>query len=186
MASRDNIITAFAEWTAFSATRSGCQIKKKEMVYPLIRTPAYSQIFHGGPIATIEFDLWHRRNTLSICEREPVFPIGWAAKLINVYLKTKVYLAGEGRPGLIDSIHPPIDNELWKGIQLEYRNRPEIITKTHTVSRIKEIASYEIYTEIINGCRLVAADRGCRLIEVEELWQGTVVSPISSPDVREI
>jgi hypothetical protein len=43
-------------------------------------------------------------------------PIGWAVKLINVYLKTLVYLAREGRSGLIESIHPPIDNELWKGI----------------------------------------------------------------------
>jgi hypothetical protein len=64
---------------------------------------------------------------------------------------------------------------LWKGIQLEYRNRPEIITKTHTVSRIKEIASYEIYTEIINGCRLVAAVGPAR-VYLKPYWKDRGVS----------
>ncbi len=86
-----------------------------------------------------------------------------------------VYLAGEGRSGLIACIHPPIDNGLWAGIKNEYQNNPEIIEKTHIVSRIKDITTYDVYRKIIAGCRLIAQKRGCCLIEVEELWQGTEI-----------
>lgn len=106
---------------------------------------------------------------------EPRFPVGWAAKLINIYLKTMVYLAGEGRADLVQCIHPPIDNGLWKGIRIAYKHRPDIISKTHIVNRIKEINTYDKYRTIIQGCRLIAEDRGYYLIEVEELWQGTVI-----------
>lgn len=86
-----------------------------------------------------------------------------------------VYVVKEGRAGLLECIHPPIDNELWKGIMQEYRYEHGIIEKTHTVSRIKEIKTYSTYKKIIDGCRLIAQKRGCLLIEVEELWQGTIV-----------
>ena len=175
MTPREIIITAFAEWTAFSATRSGCPIKSKECVYPLIRVPKYDEILYGDRISREEFEKWHETNTIAICNANNRLPIGWAAKLINVYLKTRVYIAREGRVGLIECIHPPIDNELWKGIMKEYRYEPAITKKTHIVSRIKEINSYQIYKTIIEGCRLIAQKRGCYLIEVEELWQGTIV-----------
>jgi hypothetical protein len=173
---RKAIIKAFSEWTAFSATRSGCPIKSREDVYPLIRVPNYNEILHGDRISHDEFERWHEDNTEAICNKNPRLPIGWATKLINVYLKTLVYVAKEGRAGLIECIHPPIDNELWKGIKQEYRNHSEILRKTHIVSRIKEITEYSKYKTIIDGCRLIAKKRGCLLIEVEELWQGTVVS----------
>jgi hypothetical protein len=175
MSTRDKIIHAFAEWTAYCATRSGCPLKARETVYPLIRTPNYTEILYGELISTNQFDEWHQRNTLAITEREPKFPVGWAAKIINIYLKTTVYLVNIGRPNLIECIHPPIDNELWKGIYQEYKNRLEIISKTHIVNRIKEINSYDKYKTIIEGCRLIAKDRGCYLVEVDELWQGNVV-----------
>ena len=175
MPTRENIINAFSEWTAFSATRSGCPLKARETVYPLIRIPTYREILYGDSISTAEFEEWHQKSTLAISAREPQFPVGWAAKLINIYLKTTVYLASMGRPNLIECIHPPIDNELWKGIYQEYKDRSEIISKTHIVNRIKEIDTYEKYKTIIEGCRLIAGDRGCYLIEVEELWQGNVV-----------
>jgi hypothetical protein len=149
---RKAIIKAFSEWTAFSATRSGCPIKSREEVYPLIRVPKYDEILEGGPIRKEDFNRWHEANTLAICDKNNKLPIGWAVKLINVYLKTLVYLAREGRSGLIESIHPPIDNELWKGIQQEYPNDPEILDKTHIVSKIKEIKEYTTYKKIINGC----------------------------------
>ncbi len=173
MTRRETIVNAFAEWTAFSATRSGCPIKSREDVYPLIRFPNYSLIFVGEQITQEEFDRWHHDNTLRMQEKDNRLPVGWAAKLINVYLKARVYLAGEGRPGLIECIHPPIDNGLWSGIKDAYQNYPEIIKKTCIVSRIKEITTYDIYKTIIEGCRLIAQTRGCYLIEVEELWQGT-------------
>lgn len=175
MPQRETIVKAFAEWTAFSATRSGCPIKSKEDVYPLIRLPNYDFIFVGERMTHEEFNNWHYNNTLTIRENDDRLPIGWATKLINVYLKTRVYLAGEGRPDLIECIHPPIDKGLWSGIRNEYQNNPEIMEKTHIVSRIREITTYDIYKAIIEGCRLIAQLRGCYLIEVEELWQGTEI-----------
>lgn len=175
MPQRETIVKAFAEWTAFSATRSGCPIKSKKDIYPLIRLPNYNLIFVGERITQEEFNNWHYDNTLRISEEDDRLPIGWATKLINIYLKTRVYLAGEGRPDLIECIHPPIDNGLWSGIRNEYQNNSVIIEKTHIVSRIKEITTYDIYKTIIEGCRLIAQLRGCYLIEVEELWQGTEI-----------
>jgi len=142
---------------------------------PTIRIPKYSSVFDGNEISATEFDDWHQENTLAICAAELKFPVGWAAKLINVYLKTMVYLAGVGRPSLVQCIHPPIDNGLWKGIREKYRYRLDITSKTHVVNRIKDIDTYEKYRTIIDGCRLISKDRDCYLIEVEELWQGTEI-----------
>jgi len=117
----------------------------------------------------------HETNTMTICQADNRLPIGWAVKLINIYLKTRVYIAREGRDGLIKCIHPPIDNGLWNGIMGEYGNEPTIINKPHSVSTIKDIYTYEIYKNIIEGCCLVAERRRCLLIDIEELWQGTMV-----------
>lgn len=175
VSAREKIIADFSEWTAFSATRSGCPIKSRDAVYPLIRTPKYESILAGAEIFATEFNEWHQESVRAICATEPLLPVGWATKLINIYLKTMVYIAGAGRPGLLSCIHPPIDNGLWGGIYSEYRYRQDIISKTHIVNRIKDIDTYDKYQTIIKGCRLIAADRGCHLIEVEELWQGTEI-----------
>jgi len=172
---REKIIKDFAEWTAFSATRSGCPVKSRNAVYPLIRTPKYDFLFEGDEISASEFKTWHQESTLAIRAANPVLPVGWAAKLINIYLKTMVYLAGAGRPRLIQYIHPPIDNDLWEGIRSRYGGNPDIITRTHIVNRIKDIDTYDKYITIIHGCQLIAKERGCLLIEVEELWQGTMI-----------
>lgn len=172
---RKTIITAYSEWTAFSATRSGCPIKSRKDVYPLIRIPNYNEILFGTTITQEEFNEWHENNTLAICNANSKLPIGWATKLINVYLKSLVYMAREGRIGLIECIHPPIDNGLWNGIKQEYPNEDIIIGKTHIVSKIKDIDNYSTYKTIIDGCRLISKKRNCSLIEVEELWQGTKV-----------
>jgi len=68
-------------------------------------------------------------------------------------LKTRIYLANQGRKGLITCIHPPIDNELWNGIKEEYGDAHEIISQTH----------------------IIANRRKCSLIKVEELWQGNKI-----------
>lgn len=175
MPPRETIIKAFSEWTAFSATRSGCPIKSKKDVYPLIRLPDYNAVLNGNQIDQGDFDQWHQINTIAINAYDQRLPIGWAAKLINVYLKTRVYIGGEGRPDLVQWIHPPIDNGLWSGIRHAYQKNSQIIERTHSVTRIKEIATYDTYNTIIEGCRLIAQLRGCYLIEVEELWQGTEI-----------
>ena len=49
---REKIINDFSEWTAFSATRSGCPVKPRDVVYPLIRTPKYHSVLSGKEIQT--------------------------------------------------------------------------------------------------------------------------------------
>lgn len=173
---RGKIIKDFAEWTAFSATRSGCPIKSREEVYPLIRKPNYNFLFEGNQkICEDEFNKWHEESTYEIIKAKDILPIGWAVKLINIYLKTTVYIGGLGRQDLIKYIHPPIDNGLWSGIYSQFKDDEEIIKMTHCVSRIKDINTYDKYKKIIDGCKLVAKNLNCLLIEVETLWQGTLI-----------
>ena len=70
-----------------------------------------------GPIQREQFDEWHSAALILLGEIEPKLrgQIGWAAKIINVYLKTYAYVGGGGRPNLPDVLHPPIDQGLWRG-----------------------------------------------------------------------
>ena len=70
-------------------------------------------------------------------------------------------------------IHPPIDAGLWLGLQRTFADRPDILTRTNCVKRIKDIADYECYRRMIDGCRDAAKALDCELIEVEQLWAGT-------------
>lgn len=109
---------------------------------------------------------------LGLCKREPLLGVGWAAKLVNVYLKTSVYVGGLGRPGLVTAIHPPIDGGLWAGLKKRFHDRPEILEKTHVVDRIRDIVDYPTYMKIILSFRVVAEELGCLLIEVDQFWEG--------------
>lgn len=168
------IVNAFAEWAAFSSTRSGAPIKSREAVYPLIRKPSYNILFNGPAISEKEFLEWHKNNTEQIVNCS-VFPVGWATKLINIYLKTRVYIAREGRENLYSLIHPPIDNGLWDGIGKYCRSNSllGIKRKVFIVNRIKNITTYATYLKIIEGCQELAEHMNCELLEVEQLWEGT-------------
>ena len=118
------------------------------------------------PIDAAEFDKWHEETVQDFCKAEPMLSVGWAAKIINVYLKTRVYLAGEGREGLVRAIHPPIDTSLQAGLKKKFPLRP------WRKMTIKGIQSYEAdYMPFINECRSLAQEEGCLLIEVEWYWQ---------------
>ena len=74
-------------------------------------------------ISADDFNCWHQRQTEALCCRandlrpEVVpFPVGWSAKLINVFLKTTSYVGNLGRAGLRDVLHPPLDNGLRAGL----------------------------------------------------------------------
>ena len=176
MQPREKIIRDFAEWTVISAVQSKCPIKSREKVYPLLRMLDYNIIFKGERISNDEFNEWHKRSTTTICDAtQNILPVGWAVKYINIYLKTRVYIGNEGRSDLVKWIHPPIDGRLWKGIKENYKSNPNIIRKTHIVKQIQDIKTYEQYKTIIDGCSLIAQERECMLIEVEELWQGTKI-----------
>ena len=176
--SRSVIVSRFAEWTAFSAARMA-PVRSRQAIYPLVRRPHYGEIMSKelGRITMQEFDKWHKENTEEVCESskenpQTSLPIGWCTKLINVYLKTRVYLAGEGRPDLIRWVHPPIDNNLVDAIERAYANDSEVMERIRRFSSIRAIDNYGTYETIIEGCRLIAKRRNYAcLIEVEELWQ---------------
>lgn len=173
---REDIVKTFAEWAAVSATRSNCPIKKTEKVYELINVPSYEEILNKR-ITRKKFDNWHKESTEKIVRKaRQKFNIrlsfGWAAKLINVYLKTRVYIGGEGRPGLVECIHPPIDNGLLEGIREKYGENDVIMGEKNRVKAIKDINEKD-YKEIIKYCRDIAEEekRYSCPIEIEELWQ---------------
>jgi hypothetical protein len=172
---RHYIVHQYARWCAFSSTRSGCPLKARRDVYPLIDTPDYGKILSKGVVMEEEaFLSWHEAQTLEIEQKSAgKLGVGWATKLVNVYLKTMVYVAKIGHPSLLALIHPPIDGGLWEGVKQRYLGREAILSKTHMVEKIKDIKSYEQYQTIISGISLIAKTENWMMIEVEQLWTGT-------------
>ncbi|RDB02996.1 hypothetical protein [Runella aurantiaca] len=134
--------------------------------------PDYTQIFDGEqPITKHEFENWHRQTVLEMIIEKPNLSVGWAAKVLNYFLKTTVNIAGFGRPDLIKWIHPLVDNGLWEGIEDAYKDRRDILEKTHYRQKVKDIVTYNDYQTIIEGMEIIAQERGYLLIEVEEFWK---------------
>lgn len=176
------ITQSFAAWTALSALRSGAPVKSRERIYSALDAVSFDELFdlNAGPIEAEEFDRWHRAavGTLHGLLR---CGAGWAAKLVKVYLKTRAYVAGAGRPGLIDQLHPPIDRGLWDGLARAFASHPSLLRRTHAVQKIKDIRTYAQYARIVAACREAAALLGCRLIEIEQLWEGARASAKERP-----
>ena len=172
---RRKIIAQYAEWTVLSALRSGSPIKSRRDVYPALRHARFEVLFDKslGSIGLSEFNRWHAAAVRRLCAAESRLTVGWATKMLNVYLKTRCYLGAQGRHHLSEAIHPPIDAGLWLGLRRAFADRPDILERTHCVERIKDIVDYTCYQRIIDGCRLAAKELDCKLIEVEQLWAGT-------------
>lgn len=171
---REKIVETYARWTVLSALRSGSPIKSRKDVYPLLGRPDFEPLFDRslGAVSRETFDAWHRAAVRALIRREARLNVGWAAKMVNVYLKTRGYIGREGRHHLIDWIHPPLDAGLWQGIRERFSDRPDILKDTHSTTTIRGIQDYAAYSRIISGCRVVARLLNCRLIEVDQLWQG--------------
>lgn len=171
---RTKIIGDYAKWTVLSALRSGAPIKSRKVVYTLLGTIDFGVLLqrNAPPIQIDEFDGWHKAATVSLCEQRPDLCAGWAAKMINIYLKTAVYAGGLGRSGLTAALHPPIDGGLWSGLSRRFKG-DALLKKTHVVTKIKDIRDYPTYETVIAGCRLAAEKLNCRLIEVDQLWEGS-------------
>ncbi len=165
---RIGIINKYALWTALSSTRSGSPLKSRKDIYCLLEKISFNEVLNGRKkILESEFDRWHKENTNRLKKK---LPIGWAVKIINVYLKTSVYIGGLGRPGLIYCIHPPIDSALLEGLKEEYKD--DFKKEIGNYKRIKDIVTYQDYLNIILGVRkLINGDY--LLIEADQFWKGT-------------
>ena len=180
---RCQILVEYAKWTARAAVAAGAPIKDRETVYRLLDGVAFSTVLDPslGPISSKDFNEWHARQTEDLCNRAkldlppkwikahgPQFPVGWGAKLINVFLKTAVYAGGLGRKGLCDVLHPPLDKGLKNGLKKHFKAcsacRAEV-----DFGWIKDITDYDRYGRVIAGCRTAAFCLGCSLIEVDQL-----------------
>ena len=172
---RPRIIQQYAEWTALSALRSGSPIKSRRDVYTAVRGVDFEPLFsrEQPSCSAAEFNSWHRHAVEGLLARDARLTVGWAAKILNVYLKTRCYVGGQGRAGLAEALHPPIDAGLWLGLRRRFTGRPEILEHSNCVERIKDIVDYPCYERILTGCRAAAQELGCSLIEVEQLWLGT-------------
>ena len=189
---RCQILIEFAKWTALSAVGSGGPIKATKPIHQLLDGVAFLEVLDPSLelITCEEFDRWHRAETEDLCARatpmlptkwvtdhpRSEFPVGWSAKLINVYLKTAAYAGDLGREGLREVLHPPVDNRLKANLVMCFRDRPEIRDAVNFRS-ITAIAKYEDYQRIIDGCRAAARALGCSLFEVA--YFGRSGTPIS-------
>jgi hypothetical protein len=192
-AHRHTIITTFAGRTVFSALRRS-PVKSKKHIYPLLTQNPFGGLLGSADsaIGEEEFSKWHQDAVKSIETAEPDLGIGWAVKILNVYLKTAAYVGNLGRPGLQKLLHPPIDGGLWDGMKkwiatsdLSKAERKELKKKTHRVRKIKDIKDYGTYQAIISGCRVIALKVPCLLVEVDHLWEGATASdlvPVLSPN----
>ena len=111
------IICDYAKWTALSAARvPKAPIKDRKTVYQLLEGAdqadgrhvdgvAFAKVLSGETkIDADEFNVWHECETDALCRRADEFkpgvapfPVGWSAKLINVYLKTTASLCRDHR-----------------------------------------------------------------------------------------
>lgn len=123
-----------------------------------------------GPITAAEFAAWHEASTEAILATNRMAnEYGWAAKALNIYLKTTTYIGGIGRQGLITHLHPPIDSGIWDGLLQRFGGHPALAA-THQVQSINGIRTADTYAAIINGMRQLAQTDNCLLIELEQYW----------------
>ena len=108
-----------------------------------------------------EFNKWHIASVKNLREKHPALSYAWAAKHIAIYLKVTCYLAGFGRDGLKDVMHPPFDGRLLKALSKESPNIVPVALKSINSKRYYDII-FEMYE--------IADKRGCTLFEVEQLW----------------
>lgn len=170
---RHKIAHNFSQWAALSALKSGSPLKSRDDIYPFVELGHFEVLLMTDePISHSEFNKWHT-DALGYITSDNRLPIGWAAKIVNVYLKSICYLAGIGRPNLVNHIHPPIDSGLWQGLKRSYRTQNDIWNKVYSKTKIKDIQTYEQYSTIIDGLSDIARREDCLLIEVEKFWEGT-------------
>ena len=146
---RCRTLVEYAKWTALSAVRQG-PIRAREPVYQLLDGVAFPQVLNQAldPISCKDFDEWHRCETDALCCRATnclpavwakELPIGWGAKLINVFLKTTSYAGDLGRGGLRAVLHPPLDRGLKQGLiqHFEERRRLDMLEKVKQFQTIQ-------------------------------------------------
>ncbi|MCE2501136.1 MAG: hypothetical protein J4G13_09770 [Dehalococcoidia bacterium] len=173
------IADRFGHWTAQSAMRGWSQENVDCALGQLDFDPLFDTEL--GRIEKENFDRWHANAIQNIQRLElkdnngnpkGTMPLGWAAKMIAMYLKTTCYLAGFGRENLDNVIHPPIDNNLVRNLKNEFKGHPQLVQGLRAFGGIGGL-SVVAYYACIESCKRIADQRACNLIEVDQFWTST-------------
>jgi len=170
---RKKILISYAEWTAIAAIRSGKHIKETKIIQEALR-----EIYLGNiPTTQADFDVWHeeqckllREKIVSLAAKQERitknFELGWAAKILNIYLKTLFYI-GDMEPSVVRQfIHPPIDNIFVNAFYKEHKVRVAA-----SDFRIKKLEHYLDYAAIINSIKAIQKEKKfLNLMDVENIW----------------
>ena len=119
---RWQIAHTFAQWATRAAVQSQGRQKnfKKDQAAVNSYTDAvdFNRPFDRslGSIGADEFSDWRGGQVRRLMSCHENINVGWAAKMIAIYLKVTCYLSGFGREGLDSVIHPPFDSNLMERI----------------------------------------------------------------------
>ena len=167
---RGEIVRDFARWIAYCSVSN---IADEGEIYAALDRVDFSPLFdrERGRATAAEFAAWHRTATETASRASPNLNAGYAAKMINEYLKTRCYVAGFGRDGLADVIHPPIDDGLIAGLRKNLPARAELRDDLASVPDMERMDGYGEYENLIRVCRRAARMAGSSLLESELFWE---------------
>lgn len=170
---REALVTDFARWVASCAVRSNAPVRSRDDIYGALDAVDFGPLFRDdlGRIGSAEFGDWHESAIARMREAQPRLNVGWAAKIINEYLKTKCYVGGYGRDGLAEVIHPPIDNGLIRGLKSSFVDNPVLSPQLDSLELMSGLDAYDKYEALIRVCERVAEFAGCSLLESEQFWE---------------
>ncbi len=170
---REALVTDFAKWVASCAVRSNAPVRSRSEIYNALDAVDFTPLFIDdlGRIDSAEFRAWHRAAIANMQSVQPKLNVGWAAKILNEYTKTKCYVGGYGRDGLADTIHPPIDNGLISGLKNQFGSDPDLGSRLDALERMSDLDTYHKYEALIRVCARVAELSNCSLLESEQFWE---------------
>ena len=165
VSTRHKMIDNFAAWTAKLAAGPS-----RHRVCPALEKIDFQQVLcNEGPIDKQKFDQWHEEQVQRF-GKEAKCSIEWAAKIINVYLKTQCYVGGRGRKGLDEVIHPPFDHVLIRTLKEKYPKFNDLMGGRNGGFSLNGVECYSRYQRIIESLALIARQERCKLIEMGQYW----------------
>ena len=167
---RDEIVRDFARWVACCSVAG---VADEGEIYAALDRVDFDPLFDLklGGVSAAEFAAWHRAATETASRAAPSLNAGYAAKMINEYLKTRCYVGGFGRDGLADAIHPPIDDGLIAGLRKNLSARADLRDDLASVPSMERMDGYGEYEILIRLCERAARITGSSLLETELFWE---------------
>jgi hypothetical protein len=169
----------FACWAASRAASTSLLFRfKVRDGKNYIESAGFTKDFEIDNLPTPDsFDSEHKKWREAIIRQRPGWSHGVAAKLINVYLKTRFVSEFSAYDNKVAAIHPPIDSILLKGIiqKLDEKNKEKDEIIQGQINYLKKVKwskmSFEQYEKVIDIIRQTLGP-GEPLWSIEEYWRG--------------